>query len=599
MDDVSATISHENEIIASGIITGGSITLPISAITVGELLKVTVHGYNVIPYQGDVLITTNEPLVILQEYSVTGEQALTYNQSQYIDLTLQNIGLNNAGNVTASLTSTDPVITNISGNINVNFGSISGSGGTSSSSGNFNVTINDQVANMINVAFDLEITDGNQTWNYDLLIPVKAPDLGFQSSNIFDPSDPPAFISNPLTYIQQGAYYYYEAEVLQQKGNGDANIDPGETLTISVAVQNGGDATIENVPVELSTGSTWVNIPNPQVVIDFIEPGNAGMASFDVDVDELCPLGYQLALEVDADAGFYTTSQINNFIVGRVDETFETEDFQTLDWSFIGESWLITDLGFGGTKGTTSPPIDNSENTELMVTLNALVADSVSFRFKVSSEEGCDKFVFKIDEEEICVYSGEIDWQFIAFPLSEGTHTLTWRYQKDFIFSSGDDRVYLDDISLPPFENTKTNIRITGNQLPGWLTIDDQHNGSAILTGIAPGTTGIETVEIMATQNDESNSQQFNIEIGTVNIKTNDMEQVEVSPNPFSESVMINTGGNKSFTLVINDLQGKMIYLHTFPEGQSIVNLKSIPRGTYLFKIISNGKTTKRTIIKN
>lgn len=76
------------------------------------------------------------------------------------------------------------------------------------------------------------------------------------------------------------------------------------------------------------------------------------------------------------------------------------------------------------------------------------------------------------------------------------------------------------------------------------------------------------------------------------------MGQIEVYPNPFKENIHVKTGGQHGFTLVINDLEGKLIYLQTFPSRQSTIKLDQIPSGTYIFKVNSRGKTVERKIIK-
>jgi len=76
------------------------------------------------------------------------------------------------------------------------------------------------------------------------------------------------------------------------------------------------------------------------------------------------------------------------------------------------------------------------------------------------------------------------------------------------------------------------------------------------------------------------------------------MEHIVVYPNPCKESINIKTGSEHGFTLVITDLLGKLVYLQTFPDKQSTVNLSQIPNGTYIFKVNSQGKTIERKIIK-
>ncbi|MCL5279871.1 MAG: hypothetical protein M1376_08210 [Planctomycetes bacterium] len=70
---------------------------------------------------------------------------------------------------------------------------------------------------------------------------------------------------------------------------------------------------------------------------------------------------------------------------------------------------------------------------------------TVTFWWKVSSEEGCDDLEFWIDSTRQDWISGSVDWQEKTFTVSgTGTHTLKWRYVKDGSVSTGDDCGWVD-----------------------------------------------------------------------------------------------------------------------------------------------------------
>ena len=74
---------------------------------------------------------------------------------------------------------------------------------------------------------------------------------------------------------------------------------------------------------------------------------------------------------------------------------------------------------------------------------------SVSFWYKVSSEDDYDFFEFYIDGSEIIKESGEIGWtQFTDNSLSNTNHTFEWRYAKDAYVIEGADRAWVDQISF-------------------------------------------------------------------------------------------------------------------------------------------------------
>ena len=76
---------------------------------------------------------------------------------------------------------------------------------------------------------------------------------------------------------------------------------------------------------------------------------------------------------------------------------------------------------------------------------------SVSFWWKVSSEENHDYLEFYIDDVlQTGRISGETGWAQATFPLTAGTRTLKWRYVKDSANAGGSDCGWIDDITAPP-----------------------------------------------------------------------------------------------------------------------------------------------------
>ena len=72
---------------------------------------------------------------------------------------------------------------------------------------------------------------------------------------------------------------------------------------------------------------------------------------------------------------------------------------------------------------------------------------SVSFWYKVSSENNYDFFEFYIDGSEIIKESGEVGWtQFTNDSLSNTNHTFEWRYTKDGYVDAGSDKAWVDKV---------------------------------------------------------------------------------------------------------------------------------------------------------
>jgi RHS repeat-associated protein len=74
-----------------------------------------------------------------------------------------------------------------------------------------------------------------------------------------------------------------------------------------------------------------------------------------------------------------------------------------------------------------------------------LWSGTVSFWWKVSSEQGYDKLRFYIDDAYQTQISGEQDWQQKTYEVTgSGSHTLKWKYVKDSSTSDGSDCGWVD-----------------------------------------------------------------------------------------------------------------------------------------------------------
>ncbi len=76
--------------------------------------------------------------------------------------------------------------------------------------------------------------------------------------------------------------------------------------------------------------------------------------------------------------------------------------------------------------------------------------DTVSFWWKVSSEQTDDPLIFTVNGSEQARISGEVDWQWRSFDLGSGNQVLRWTYSKDRSTSRGQDRGWVDRIQFGP-----------------------------------------------------------------------------------------------------------------------------------------------------
>ena len=74
--------------------------------------------------------------------------------------------------------------------------------------------------------------------------------------------------------------------------------------------------------------------------------------------------------------------------------------------------------------------------------------ETVSFKWKVSSEECCDDLRVVLDGQSQTSIQGEIDWTEQVVEIPVGSHTIRWEYVKDGSVSEGDDAGWVDEILI-------------------------------------------------------------------------------------------------------------------------------------------------------
>jgi hypothetical protein len=121
---------------------------------------------------------------------------------------------------------------------------------------------------------------------------------------------------------------------------------------------------------------------------------------------------------------------------------------------------------FDGSGSARSGPIGPGEATTLKLSVRG--PGSVSFRWKVSSEEGYDRLSFRNPQTgQRLSISGETDWTQITVPVTNNYNFLEWTYAKDTTVSAGQDAGWLDTVELIPGPPSISGPTRVINTLPG------------------------------------------------------------------------------------------------------------------------------------
>lgn len=333
------------------------------------------------------------------------------------------------------------------------------------------------------------------------------------------------------------AFLGYELD--EMIGNNNGYIDPGETMDMLVTLRNNGSLLAENTEGLLSTTSGFVTMNNGDVSFGNIAPGQEAFGMFTFTVAAATPIGELLSFDLDvtANAGTYTTNFEIACMVGIAIEDFETNNFDSFDWEFGGNSnWTTTTGAYEGTYCAKSGAINHSQTTSLMLNAEVVADGDISFQRKVSSETNYDYLRFYIDATQMGSWSGTSGWVEQTYAVSAGTHTFKWEYTKDGAVVGGSDCGWVDYIVFPP---------ISVNVIdPGFIS------GTVALQG---GNGNVEDVQISAGNNytnpDAAGNYTLELFPGTYDVEaTLEGYSVEVV-----EDVLVETGvttGNIDFTLI-------------------------------------------------
>ena len=146
-------------------------------------------------------------------------------------------------------------------------------------------------------------------------------------------------------------------------------------------------------------------------------------------------------------------------LLGTLAENFENGVIENDLWqNDFNNPWYVdSNEAYEGNYSMRSGNIGDDSNTQISITLETFSEQVFSFYYKVSSEENWDYFYFYIDGEQKIAATGNTGWKFAEYLISEGTHTYTWIYQKDFMSEDGSDCVWIDDIIFPCSSFTDVN----------------------------------------------------------------------------------------------------------------------------------------------
>jgi hypothetical protein len=424
-------LTCNNQILSQGYIVNGALNLAIpTSLTLQDTIHVLASNYNYIPYQGVISFFLSGPYLVYDSHSfaeVSGNNNHFPDYGETMDMTfcLKNTGTESADNISLTLRTSDPYIS-----ITDSTASIAqiGTGNTNCSSSPFRFHVANNVPFGHISTFTVKIRYDNDSQYFDLQQLIYAPN--FDLSNLV--------IDDAGSAIEE-----------------NNKLDIAESCIIKCPLHNSGNSATRFGSISLTCLDGKLIIQNLVNMTPIIEIDSDFTPGFNVTVNSEVTEATTTNVRISYQYGVYTVTRDYAIPIGKNIEDWESGTFTKYEWENDSTyPWeLTTSNCFEGTYSARSKAIDNSQTSQLSISINVANSDSISFYYYVSCEAGngdlYDRLEFYIDNSLQSYWDGEVSWTRAAFPVTAGNHTFYWKYVKDSYMADGQDLAMIDFITLP------------------------------------------------------------------------------------------------------------------------------------------------------
>jgi len=565
-----ATLSMDGEVIASCNIVDGQGTMSFAPLSDVGTAQLVVIGYNRVTYQGTIdIVPAAGAYITIDTYAMNVEQA-NYNETIDMDITVKNVGVETANNITATLTSDCEYVT-----ILMAEGSVTSlAPDQTATMEGFQFEVAGDVPDKTKALFLLNITDGTNTWESKVNIELHAPVIAIES-------------------------------IIQNDDN------------VEITIKNDGSAPFYGGVLTITSCSTQL-VFDPETLTneDVVEGGESITLTTNYTVGETVEEGTTFEVAYSFESGLFRIEDIFTLSYGKIMEDFESGVFGE-GWTLSSQyPWTIVNGGTNGTKCAKSSNAGvNSSEGYMQLSMNVLAAGELTFMYKVSSEANYDKLHFYMDGQEKGVWSGQVAWTQFVQPVTAGQHTFKWSYSKDYSMNSGDDAAYVDDITFPPtnviaFIAPATNLEVNVDGHNVNLTWDASADAESYIVKRDNETLASVTETSYDDILEESGTYRYSVyavsAAGEISIPISEIVVVDftgveeneanfgIYPNP-AENVLNIVSNTQRFDYQIINSVGQIV-MSGAANGNVQINVDEL-EGVYFLKIVSDGNTTVRKVV--
>lgn len=287
------SLSYEGDSYACGFTDiAGNINLDLSEIPAAALtFTLTVTAFNRVTYIAEVQqVTGSGPFLTIAEinYTDSNNQCPDYNENGSLDVAFSNIGAEACSNLIAALSTSTSGITITESTQSVPYLAAEA---ILTINNAFSLSISDDIADGTLAEFNIEMQAGSETWNHEFAFVINAPELSFGAMNILDES-----------------------------GNNNGNLDPGESVTLQISIQNIGGAISPSGLGLLQSNNPGLSIISDSAAFPAIAANTEATLSFELSASSAFPQGGYAELTFSALAGNYEAITTKDIMVGMPDE---------------------------------------------------------------------------------------------------------------------------------------------------------------------------------------------------------------------------------------------------------------------------------------
>ncbi|MCQ2283396.1 MAG: C25 family cysteine peptidase [Bacteroidales bacterium] len=512
VNGAKVTLTCHNEIVATGVIANGALSLDVPlTLLPTDTLNVLAVAQNYLPAEGFIqLVPVNGPYLISKSLVLhdNGNQngLADYAETITVDMNLENVGNDDSGNIQLQVRTDDPYLTINNGTAQIN---AINSHDLYTKVDAFTFTVAPNVPAFHNATVELNLFYNDENHSISTIIPLHAPILSIGEVKVDDST----------------------------LGNQNGRLDFNESAYLKFDLHNIGNGVAKEGKVYVQSADNKLVLYRLPYETPVINVDGAGDVQVRVRVDEtvLAPTVAKLNVTYVVD-GYRETKDL--FVkIGFQAEDWESGDFSNYSWSNnSSKPWTITTQNpYEGNYAARSGAISNNGSSVLSISQYVVSADTISFYYKVSSEDGYDMFNFYIDNTLKGSWSGEEGWARAAYAVMPGQHTFKWEYEKDYMVNSGQDMAMIDYIELP--------CSTTGTSVENYT-----------------------------------------------------IENVTVFPNPTTSMVQVmlpEMEAAEDAVCQLYDFAGRLLQTVTVTDSMTTLNLSDYAAGIYVLKVMQNGVQSK------